>query len=843
MTERNVRLINEIAVGLVIVDGPGELAMSNSELLDAAAQVQEGLETLAGIEPEAKVSWTYDTHVVSLTQPIFPSAPWKGMPKSFYVQPIDAALWRESNQRTYLFQGDQYLRMTGSVTDPLYPKPIAGNWHGLPANFEKDIDAAFWHKQRDKIYLFKGSEYVQLTETTMDPEYPKPIAGNWPGLPDAFMDGIDAVFMHHETNKIYMFKGDRYARLTGTTMDPKYPKPIAGNFKGLPDYFESGIQAALWRGDTNKIYLFGRRQRNHLNEYVRYPPSGFTDVDTDYPKYVGGLDSKEAEALWRDKALAELGFGPGGGGYTEYADDLQQRLGTQSSIVAFVTTYPVYWPGYANTLKWVMSWNPDWSGFDVTVAHETGHLFGAPDEYAASNCDCTELRGRFFKDINGNCAPCAGTITMDSTYPMTIAASWGGLPASFQSGIDAAVYRHDNNRVYLFKGSEYVRLTDTTKDDTYPKSIAGNWHGLPASFESGIDAALWRPANGKLYIFKGSQYVQLTGTTKDDGYPQPIAGNWHGLPASFESGIDAAVWRPSNDKIYLFKGSEYARLTDTTKDDEYPQPIAGNWRDLPASFTSGIDAALWHEDRGRIYLFKGSKYARMSDGVPCLMSSGLVVCGYTRHHLGWGAFLERIDAAVHRGDNDKIYLFSGAWYVRYTTVGTLDEGYPKRIADHWHGLPSRFTRNLDAAPWRESNGKTYLFKGSEYVRLTGSTMDDTYPKSIAGNWHGLPADFEAGIDAAIWRMSNNKIYFFKGNQYVRLTETTMDQPYPQSLTPSWTNLPPSYADGIDAALMRRDTNQIYLFNGRTYLRYTNVSDGPDDLYPAWIDGQWMPFPR
>ncbi|WP_151523568.1 hemopexin repeat-containing protein [Serinicoccus kebangsaanensis] len=841
---RNQRLINEVSVGLVIVDGPGELQIPTAELLSIAGQVQSGLEDLAGIEPQAKVSWRWATRVVHLEESIFPDAPWRGMPKSFYTEPLDAALWRESNDRTYLFQGDRYLRMTGSVTDAGYPRPIAGNWKGLPSDFTDGIDAAFWHKQRDKIYLFKGDRYARLTETEMDPGYPRPIAGNWQGLPDDFAEGIDAVFMHHQTNKIYMFKGDRYVRLTGTEMDGGYPQPIAPNFGGLPEHFETGIQAALWRGDIDKIYFFGRAERNRLNEYVRYSPGGFSAPDAGYPKYVGGLDKGETEALWRDAAQAELGVGAGRPGFEAYADQLQQQHGTASSIVCFVTSYPVYWPGYASTPKWVMAWSPTWSSFSTVVAHETGHLFGAPDEYEASNCSCSSVAGRFTRAVNGNCTPCAGSITMDDGYPGSIAGPWGGMPAAFASGIDAAVYRHDNNKVYFFKGSEYVRLTGTTVDAGYPRPIAGNWHGLPASFTSGIDAAVWRPANNKLYLFKGSQYARMSGSTMDAGYPRAIAGAWKGIPSSFEQGIDAAVWRPSNDKIYLFKGSQYVRLTDTTMDEGYPAPIAGNWHGLPASFSSGLDAALWHEERGHIYLFSGSQYVRMTNGTPCLMrSSGPVVCGYTRSHWGWSAFLERVDAAVHRGDNDKIYLFSGAHYARYSQAGTMDEGYPTTIAGNWKGLPSRFTRNLDAALYRESNGKTYLFKGSEYVRMTGAEMDAGYPAPIKGNWKGLPADFEEGIDAALWRMSNDKIYFFKGDRYVRLTEAQADPGFPQPISPNWTGLPAHYANGIDAALMRRDTNQIYLFNGRTYLRYSNVANGPDAGFPAWINGNWMPFPR
>jgi hypothetical protein len=42
--------------------------------------------------------------------------------------------------------------------------------------------------------------------------------------------------------------------------------------------------------------------------------------------------------------------------------------------------------------------------------------------------------------------------------------------------------------------------------------------------------------------------------------------------------------------------------------------------------------------------------------------------------------------------------------------------------------------------------------------------------------------------------------------------------------------------------MRWDTHQIYFFRGRTYVRYSNVSEGVDPGYPKWINKHWMPFP-
>jgi hypothetical protein len=105
----NERMINEVAVGIVFVQGPTEeLRMNLFEIFEAAAEVQNGLALLADLEPNAQLTWSQDYKIVELSQPIFPNAPWKGMPKGFYVSAIDAALWRDSNQKIYFFQDDRY---------------------------------------------------------------------------------------------------------------------------------------------------------------------------------------------------------------------------------------------------------------------------------------------------------------------------------------------------------------------------------------------------------------------------------------------------------------------------------------------------------------------------------------------------------------------------------------------------------------------------------------------------------------------------------------------------------------------------------------------------------------
>ncbi|WBU55572.1 hypothetical protein [Paracoccus sediminicola] len=117
------------------------------------------------------------------------------------------------------------------------------------------------------------------------------------------------------------------------------------------------------------------------------------------------------EAPWRDAALAQLGHGPGIAGCDALARALRDRHGTDWAYIAFFTKYRLWHFAYAGLggPRLVMhfdndGWGPD--QIDRVFAHETGHIFNAPDEYAQSNCDCGGAWG-YFAEPNANCAACA----------------------------------------------------------------------------------------------------------------------------------------------------------------------------------------------------------------------------------------------------------------------------------------------------------------------------------------------------------------------------------------------------------------------------------------------------
>jgi len=212
---------------------------------------------------------------------------------------------------------------------------------------------------------------------------------------------------------------------SGTAPTPAAVTPRAGDGSGgaTQNYMEGSIAVGLImvEGPTADLQFtpaertkFVAEVQNGLSWWAsQNPAAGITFaydiriVRLTRPANPGATD---LEAYWRDPAMASLGFAANFKGVYDYVGDLKKRLATQWSYAGFVTKYPLSYFAYSaiGGPRLVMSyandgWGPD--NLDRVFAHETGHIFGAVDEYKAAGCTCGGAFGRFGVP-NGNCDGC-----------------------------------------------------------------------------------------------------------------------------------------------------------------------------------------------------------------------------------------------------------------------------------------------------------------------------------------------------------------------------------------------------------------------------------------------------
>jgi ricin-type beta-trefoil lectin protein len=226
----------------------------------------------------------------------------------------------------------------------------------------------------------------------------------------------------------------------------------------------------------------------------------------------------DLEGRWRNPTMAAMGFAADFSGVDAYVRDLRTRLGSRWAYCSFFVKYPVRHFAYASIggPRVVMhyangSWGPD--NIDRVYAHETGHIFGCPDEYASSGCDCGGSWGRFGKP-NLNCERCApgGGIAClmksnDWTMCPVTPAHLGWMPSRM-------VVKHS------------LKVADITAASTANGALAIQW-----PYHGGQNQAFRAdPVGGgyhRLVALHSTKVLDVEGASKANG-ARLLQWDWHG---------------------------------------------------------------------------------------------------------------------------------------------------------------------------------------------------------------------------------------------------------------------------------------------------------------------------
>jgi hypothetical protein len=218
------------------------------------------------------------------------------------------------------------------------------------------------------------------------------------------------------------------------------------------------------------------------------------------------------EAPWRNAALQAMGHTGSRQGSVDYVRALRTDRGTKWAYVAYFTKYPVHHFAYAGQERLVMHYDNDNWGHDAinqVFAHETGHIFGAADEYGTCGCGGSGMSST----PNLNCTNCTSTqvpCLMSGNTLQLCFWSRGQIGWSAWQQIAGALKQ-------VSVAADGTVWGVNAADDIFRRS-GDKWQRVPGALKqvsAGSASSIWGVnSSDKILRWNGSSWTQVAGALK-----------------------------------------------------------------------------------------------------------------------------------------------------------------------------------------------------------------------------------------------------------------------------------------------------------------------------------------
>ena len=394
------------------------------------------------------------------------------------------------------------------------------------------------------------------------------------------------------------------------------------------------------------------------------------------------------ESRWRNPAMGQLGHTQNWQGMLDYVAAMRRRLGTRwAYCVFFVKGYPLWHFAYASTPRIVMDyanagWGPD--NIDRVFAHETGHIFSCPDEYAAAACVCTSTHG-IFDELNANCATCApgggiACLMKNNDWAMCSHTrrhlGWSLTTARVPQGAPVHAVSRSTDKLDIFFTDQDGRVMSAAWEPSMPTWWQGFWHLRGGMAASGAPVtAVSRGAN-KMDIF----VVGIDGHVHTAAW-RPDSGGWQGWWRVGDIRVPArsqvtAVSR-SDDKLDIFVTDVNGRVMTAAWEPGFTDGWHGWWhiRGGMAAPGATVGAAVRGANKLDVFVVGGDGFMYTAAWEPAFTDGwhGWWRIGATRFPAGAAV------TAVSRSAN-KLDVFACA-----TGGQTMTAAWEPAFTDGWRG--------------------------------------------------------------------------------------------------------------------------------------------------------------